>query len=166
MTPGAYLRRCREASGKTIAVVAAELATEPRWAEHIRVELIDLIERDEQPASFATLVALSLAFPIDFEVLVCLTQDQTRQRDPRQPLRLPGHSSTASPLTDAVWLPMNQMTVGDQRFRVVWVRAADGRIARAYWTGKIWSHAPVEAVRDPLDFNPVAYSGPAESADA
>jgi len=78
LTPGAYIKRKREAAGLSIADVAARLATEPRTAEHARAEWIELIEADETPLLFMTVVALSTAFPIDMRELVRLVTAQLR----------------------------------------------------------------------------------------
>ena len=72
ISPGTYLAKRRQAAGLSIADVAARLATEPRVAEHVRVEWIDLIERDEMPAAFATIVALRRIYPFDLRILAML----------------------------------------------------------------------------------------------
>ncbi|RSV15173.1 hypothetical protein CA235_09560 [Sphingomonas sp. ABOLF] len=76
LTPGAYIKRQREAAGLSIADVAARLATEPRTAEHTRAEWIELIEADETPLLFMTVVVLSTVFPIDMRQLVELVKVQ------------------------------------------------------------------------------------------
>lgn len=69
LTPGAYLKETRLAAQLSIADVAARLATEPRIAEHLRVEWLELIEADQMPAAFNTLVALRAIVPFDFAQL-------------------------------------------------------------------------------------------------
>lgn len=76
LTPGAYIKRQREAAGLTIADVAARLATEPHWAEHARAEWLVQIEADEVPMLFMTVVALGTLFPIDMRQLVELVKAQ------------------------------------------------------------------------------------------
>jgi hypothetical protein len=76
LTPGAYIKRQREAAGLTIVDVAARLATEPRIAEHARAEWLELIEADATPLLFMTVVALSTVFPIDMRQLVQLVKMQ------------------------------------------------------------------------------------------
>lgn len=71
-TPGRYLRICRERVGKSIEDVAAQLGTEPRVAEHARVDQLRLIEADEQPASFETIVALCSVYDLNIDVLAQL----------------------------------------------------------------------------------------------
>lgn len=83
MTPGTYLRLRRSNAGATVADVAARFSTEPRWAEHVRAEWIELIESDAQPVTFATAVALSQVYAFDFDVLVALVAITI---DPAQPL--------------------------------------------------------------------------------
>ncbi|MDF0489180.1 XRE family transcriptional regulator [Sphingomonas sp. H39-1-10] len=56
----------------SVADVAARIATAPRLAEHARVELIELIEADAAPASFATIVVFNNVYAFDLEVLATL----------------------------------------------------------------------------------------------
>lgn len=72
ITPGAYLKRCRQRAGLSIADVAARVATEPQTPEHQRGEWLELIEADAAPASFRTVVALRLAYRFDLTVLAQL----------------------------------------------------------------------------------------------
>ena len=72
LTPGAYLKMRRCARGFSVADVAEKIATVPRLAEHARVELLELIEADAAPVSFATLVVLNNVYSFDFEVLATL----------------------------------------------------------------------------------------------
>lgn len=72
ITPGAYLKRCRQRAGLSIADVAARVATEPQTPEHQRGEWLELIEADVTPASFRTVVALRLAYRFDLTVLAQL----------------------------------------------------------------------------------------------
>jgi hypothetical protein len=69
LTPGAYLKRQRLEAGLTIADVAARLATEPRIAEHARIEWLELIEADAMPLLFTTVIALRTAYPFDLAQL-------------------------------------------------------------------------------------------------
>lgn len=69
LTPGAYLKHRRQAAGLAIADVARAVETEPRIAEHLRGELIELIEADAQPMTLTTIVALRVAFRFDIEAL-------------------------------------------------------------------------------------------------
>ena len=71
-TPGRYLRAQREAAGLSLHDVADRLRSDPYWAEHVRVEWLELVEADEQPVTFGTVVALSLAYSFDFAELVQL----------------------------------------------------------------------------------------------
>ena len=72
ITPGAYLKRCRQRAGLSIADVAARVATEPQTSEHQRGKWLELIEADAAPASFRTVVALRLAYRFDLTVLAQL----------------------------------------------------------------------------------------------
>lgn len=72
MTPGTYIKLRRTAAHLSIADVAAQIATEPRIAEHARAEWIELIEADAVPAAFSTIVALGRTFSFDIEVLAYL----------------------------------------------------------------------------------------------
>lgn len=72
LTPGAYLKMRRCTARLSIADVAARIATVPRLAEHARVELIELIEADAAPASFATIVVFNNVYSFDIEVLATL----------------------------------------------------------------------------------------------
>lgn len=69
LSPGAYLKHRRQAARLTIADVAARTATEPKVAEHLRAALLELIEADAAPASFATIVALRAVYRFDMHVL-------------------------------------------------------------------------------------------------
>lgn len=73
MTPGAYLRARRNAVGLSLTDVAQLLATQPRMAEHLRVEWLSLIEADAHPATFGTIAALRCAFYFDIEALARLS---------------------------------------------------------------------------------------------
>ena len=55
------------------------------------------------------------------------------------------------------WLSMFAMPIGDQRFRIVQLRAESGEIAIGYWSGSIWAKAPVRDDHEPLGFAPVAH---------
>ncbi|AOH85753.1 hypothetical protein AWL63_19180 [Sphingomonas panacis] len=72
LTPGAYLKMRRCAARLSVADVAARIATVPRLAEHALVELIELIEADAAPASFATIVVFNNVYPFDIAVLAAL----------------------------------------------------------------------------------------------
>ena len=58
MSPGAYLRKRREAAGLTLADVAARVVTEPRMPEHERAEWLRLLETDAMPPSARTIAVL------------------------------------------------------------------------------------------------------------
>jgi len=73
-TPGTYLKMRRCAAGLSVADVAAKIATSPRLAEHVRVELIEMIEADEAPATFSTIVVLNNVFSFDLDVLATLAR--------------------------------------------------------------------------------------------
>lgn len=73
MTPGTYLKKRREAARLSIADVAQIIATEPRQAEHLRVGWLELIESDDMPATFNTIVALHQVVPFDIRTLVDLS---------------------------------------------------------------------------------------------
>lgn len=72
ITPGAYLKRCRQRALLSIAEIAAKIATEPHSAEHDRAEWLALIEADATPVSFGTIVALRRMFSFDLVVLAKL----------------------------------------------------------------------------------------------
>lgn len=72
ITPGAYLKRCRQRAGLSIADVAARVATEPQTPEHLRGEWLELIEADATPATFTTIVGLRLIYRFDLTVLAQL----------------------------------------------------------------------------------------------
>ena len=75
MTPGIYLRKRREAARLSIADVAAAIPTTPPLKEHLRMGWLDLIETDQTPAIFNTIVALHQVVPFDLHVLVQLSID-------------------------------------------------------------------------------------------
>jgi hypothetical protein len=72
LTPGAYLKRCRQRAGLSVADVAARMSTEPKTPEHLRGEWLELIEADAMPATFATIVSLRLAYRFDLTLLAQL----------------------------------------------------------------------------------------------
>lgn len=69
LTPGAYLKHRRTAAGLSVHDVAARLGTEPRLAQHVRVDWLRLIEADAHDANFATIVALRTIYDFDLGVL-------------------------------------------------------------------------------------------------
>ena len=73
MTPGTYLRKRREAAGKTVELVMAEIGTVPRIAELDRQDWLRRIEADQAPIGTLTAAALSHAIRFDFEILEQLT---------------------------------------------------------------------------------------------
>ncbi|SEM72986.1 hypothetical protein SAMN05192583_1019 [Sphingomonas gellani] len=77
ISPGTYIRKRREAAGKSLVDVAVRLPTDPAWPEHQRTEWLRLIEADAAPLGFSTVVALAAAFPLDMGVLARL--DAVRQ---------------------------------------------------------------------------------------
>lgn len=74
MKPGTYLQLRRLSAGKSLAQVAAAIATEPRLAEHARAEWLQAIESDTAPARFDTLVVLRRLYLFDFAVLEALVR--------------------------------------------------------------------------------------------
>ncbi len=75
LTPGQYLRKRREAAGLSIDDVAERIATEPRWAEHLRRGWLEQIESDQMPATFRTIVVLHQVMQFDMAVLVALSAE-------------------------------------------------------------------------------------------
>lgn len=73
MTPGTYLRKRREAARLSTADVASAISTEPRLAEHLRMGWLEMIEADQMPATFNTIVALHQVVPLDIHLLVRLS---------------------------------------------------------------------------------------------
>lgn len=71
-TPGAYLKRRREAAGLSFADVAARMRTEPQEAEHLRIERLKLIETDAAPMTLTTIVGLRLIYRFNIHVLSLL----------------------------------------------------------------------------------------------
>jgi transcriptional regulator with XRE-family HTH domain len=69
ISPGAFLKLRRTAAGLSVADLAAKLVTEPRMAEHLRAEWIELIEADITPASFNTIVSLRHCYPFSLNIL-------------------------------------------------------------------------------------------------
>lgn len=87
ITPGAYLKRRRQAAGLSVGDVAARLPTDPPSPEHLRGEWLELIEADVAPASFRTIVALrTRGFRFDIHVLSLL--EAIAQRIEATPPRL------------------------------------------------------------------------------
>lgn len=87
ITPGAYLKLCRCAAGKSLLDVAGQFHVEPyRYNERSRVELLELIEADAQPPDLAVLVALRRYYPFDRDVLFAL--ERLRQGSRETPPRI------------------------------------------------------------------------------
>jgi transcriptional regulator with XRE-family HTH domain len=72
LTPGAYLKARRTAQHVTIESIVERVGTLPHVPWRERVQLIEMIEADAQPASFATIVALRGCYSFDLDVLAQL----------------------------------------------------------------------------------------------
>ena len=74
ITPGAYLKLRRKAAGLILSDVAARVSTDPHTPEHLRVDQLELIEADIQPAGPSTIMALRRAFPFSVWGLTLLAR--------------------------------------------------------------------------------------------
>lgn len=72
MTPGAYLRKRREAAGLTLEDVAIRVGTMPPVSARTRGEWLATIEADAAPIAIATAFALRDCFRFDPHVLDAL----------------------------------------------------------------------------------------------
>ncbi len=72
LTPGAYLKRRRQAQRLSLEEVAAALPTEPHLPAHDRVAWLERIEADVMPATAHTIAALRTVYRFDVSVLVTL----------------------------------------------------------------------------------------------
>lgn len=72
MSPGAYLRRRREAGGWSLDALALVTETTPPVSSRSRQELLALIEADEQPVTGDVVDTLADAFRLDRHVLIQL----------------------------------------------------------------------------------------------
>lgn len=105
-TPGAYLKHRRQAALLTVDDVAARVSSEPRVAQHLRAEQIELIEADAQPATFATIVALNRVIPFDLGILARLVAiSQGHNYSAPQLCRICAHA-------DQDWMIPGQRTAG------------------------------------------------------
>lgn len=86
MTPGTYLRLRREAAGLTLDEVGFVTETVPSVCARVRSEWIGAIEQGVVPVSIDVALALQIAFPFDFDVLVKLCALQARLIDRAPPL--------------------------------------------------------------------------------
>ncbi|MEP9401886.1 XRE family transcriptional regulator [Sphingomonas sp. VNH70] len=69
LTPGAYLKLRRTAAGLAVEDVAQAIATVPGIPEGERVAWLRLIEADEVPMLWSTIVALHRVFAFDLAIL-------------------------------------------------------------------------------------------------
>ena len=76
LTPGAYLKRRRIASGRSLPDVAARLQTEPHITARERAEWLEAMEADVAPLSLRTVVALHEVIPFDLLLLAQLVRVQ------------------------------------------------------------------------------------------
>ncbi len=81
IAPGAYLRLRREAAGLTLEEVSLVTETVPSVCARVRTEWIAAIEQGIAPVSIDVALALQIAFPFDFDVLVKLCAFQARLID-------------------------------------------------------------------------------------
>lgn len=81
MTPGTYLRLRREAAGLSLDEVSLVTQTVPSVCARIRGEWIAAIEQGIVPVSIDVALALQIAFPFDWDVLVKLCALQARLID-------------------------------------------------------------------------------------
>lgn len=72
MTPGAYLRGCREAAGLTLDDVALCTETIPPVSARSRAEWLATIENDAAPIAITTALRLHTVFEFDWRELVAL----------------------------------------------------------------------------------------------
>lgn len=86
MTPGTFLRLRREAAGLTLDEVSLVTQTVPSVCARIRGEWIAAIEQGIVPVSIDVALALQIAFPFDWDVLVKLCALQARLIDQAPPL--------------------------------------------------------------------------------
>ena len=88
ITPGAYLKRRRQAQHLRLSDVAARIGTRPHVPEHDRIAWLEKIEADIVPASIHTIDALSAAYRFDRSVLATLDAIARGVRDPEHAPRL------------------------------------------------------------------------------
>jgi hypothetical protein len=74
LTPGAYLRRCREKLGLTAEMLALGTETDPAICARDRAELLEAIEADLVPVSVRTGRVLQLALGFDPDTLDALIE--------------------------------------------------------------------------------------------
>lgn len=72
LSPGAYLRLRRRASGLTRLQLAQRIYCYPHLSEHARASWIELVERDIMPATWSTIAAISAHISIDLDLLQAL----------------------------------------------------------------------------------------------
>ena len=73
MTPGAYLRQCREAAGLTLDFVALCTETVPPVSARSRAEWLASIENDAAPLAITTALCLHAIFDFDWREIVTLS---------------------------------------------------------------------------------------------
>ncbi|WP_156357874.1 XRE family transcriptional regulator [Sphingomonas sp. Leaf62] len=69
LTPGAYLKCRRTASGKSHEDVVDVIETDPAMSQAERIEWLKMIEADLVAVRWSTIVALRQRFPFDLAVL-------------------------------------------------------------------------------------------------
>lgn len=87
-TPGSYLKTRRTAQLLTLQDVAARIPTSPHVPEHDRINWLERIEADLDPASIHTIDALYSAFRFDKSVLAALAAIGRGERDPQHAPRI------------------------------------------------------------------------------
>lgn len=89
MTPGAYIRACREATGLSCEDVALLLESEPAVSCRSRAELLETIEADLVPVSLSTALALgTVQIGIDLGHLAELVDQRNTELVSRSGARL------------------------------------------------------------------------------
>lgn len=76
MTPGAYLKHCRLNAGLSLQAIAERLSTEPRLAEHARIELLRGIEEDLFTPTVENLAVLRMAYAFDADLYLAMQLTQ------------------------------------------------------------------------------------------
>lgn len=101
LTPGGYLRRCREARGWTLDDLALATETVPAVSARSRAEWLAMIEADVARISVRTGIALHQALGFDPDILDALIElDRVTERARRaEPLAAP-IAAGADPVSD------------------------------------------------------------------
>ena len=97
MTPGSYLRQCREAAGLTLDDIALCTETVPPVSARSRAEWLATIEADAAPLAFETALRLHMLFDFDWDVLAALPASDADALVTSADLQmcLPGHFAEA-----------------------------------------------------------------------